>query len=106
MFSIHNRTVNEMPRTSNSAEGWQNKIHRLLSTHPGIHSFISKIQKEQHETESTIESLISNQVFKRKKYNQTRNNNLLQICKRILNDSNSNLDEFMGAIANNLNLKY
>lgn len=102
MWSVHNRTINEMPRTSNSAEGWHNKIHLLLSTHPGIHSFISKIQKEQHETEATIESLISNQVFKRKKYNEIRNNNLLEICKRIVNDSNYNLDEFMRAIANNL----
>jgi hypothetical protein len=70
-----------MPRTSNSAKGWHNKIHRLLSTHPVIHSFISKIQKEQHEIEATIESLISNKVFKRRKYNETRNNDLLQIFK-------------------------
>jgi hypothetical protein len=57
-----------MAKTSNSAEGWHNKIHRLLSTHPGIHSFISKIQKEQHETKATIESLISNKVFEKREY--------------------------------------
>jgi len=43
----------------------------------GVLVFISKIQKEQHETEPTIESLISNRVFKRIL------ENLLQICKRI-----------------------
>jgi hypothetical protein len=102
MWSVYNRTVNEMPRTSNLAEGWRNKIHRLLSTHPGIHSIISKIQKEPYETEATIELLISNKVFKKIKYNETRNNILLQICKRIVDDSNYNLDEFMKAIANNL----
>jgi len=77
LWSVHSRTANEILRTSNSAEGWHNKIHRLLSTHSGIHPFISKIQKEHHETEIAIEPLISNQVFKRKKYNQPQNNNLL-----------------------------
>ena len=67
-----------------------------------IISYIVEYDILQHETEATIESLISNQVFKRKKYNQTRNNNLLQICKRIVNDPNYNLNEFMRAIANNL----
>ena len=37
-----------------------------------------------------------------KKYNEIRNNNVLQICKRLVDDSNSNLDEFMRAIATNL----
>jgi hypothetical protein len=46
--------------------------------------------------------LISNKVFKKRKYNKTRNNNLLQICKRIVDDSNYNLDEFTRVIANNL----
>jgi hypothetical protein len=77
MWSVHSRTVNEISRTSNSAEGLHNKIHVLLSTHPSIYSFISKIQKEQYETEATIESLISIKVFKKIKYNETQNHNLL-----------------------------
>jgi hypothetical protein len=35
------------------------KIFLIIYYHPGIHLFISKIQKEQHETEATFESLIS-----------------------------------------------
>jgi len=95
MWLVQGRTLNEMPRTSNSAEGWHNKIPRLL--HPGIHSFISKIQKEQHYTKVTIESLISNNVFK---YSSIHD--LLQICKRIFDDSNYNLDAFLRAFINNL----
>lgn len=47
-----------MPITFIAAGSWYNKIHRLLSTRPGIHSFISKIQKEQHATDATVEPLI------------------------------------------------
>lgn len=35
MWSISSRTLTGTPRTSNSADGWNNKIHRLLTTHPG-----------------------------------------------------------------------
>lgn len=37
MWSVHSQTIKEMPRTSNAADGWHNKIHRLLSTYSGIH---------------------------------------------------------------------
>jgi len=69
-----------MPRTSDSAGGWHNKVHRLLSTHPGIHSFIFKIQKEQHKTEASIESSISNKVFTRK---STIKHGLITYCKYV-----------------------
>ncbi|XP_025414333.1 uncharacterized protein LOC112686330 [Sipha flava] len=59
IWSVYNRVRLEHSRTTNTAESWQRKLNRLTSPHPGLHKFITIVQKIQAETESRIKMLIS-----------------------------------------------
>lgn len=60
MWSVHARTVESLPRTNNSVEGWHNAFQQRVNTsHPNLCKLVSKIRKEQSECEITIEHAIA-----------------------------------------------
>lgn len=53
MWSVYSRTLNDLPGTSNFAEGWRKEFRRLVSTHPGIYEFINDIKKKKKREKET-----------------------------------------------------
>ncbi|KAF7699640.1 hypothetical protein CDIK_1097, partial [Cucumispora dikerogammari] len=48
LWSVYNRTINSIPRTTNSVEAWHKSLNsRINHAHPNIAMFINVIQKEE-----------------------------------------------------------
>ena len=45
LWNMHNRDLNELPRTNNNLEGWRTRFSTMLSqTHPSIWEFIDTLK--------------------------------------------------------------
>ena len=56
--SVHERTVNDLPRTNKALDGWHNVFKkRMVITHPTESKLINKIRSEQASTEMVIEQI-------------------------------------------------
>ena len=46
-WNVHDRVVNELPRTNNAVEGWNRKMQSAVACHhPNIWKFISILKRE------------------------------------------------------------
>ncbi|XP_060847812.1 uncharacterized protein LOC132927316 [Rhopalosiphum padi] len=92
MWSVSERLIQDLPRTTNTAESWHRKINRIISPHPGLHKFIQQLQKVQNETEVTVQMLVCGRPTKKtKKVNIESNLRLKSIHARLI--SNKNYDK-------------
>lgn len=55
IWSVYHRTINDLPRTNNSVEGWHNAFQKIVGvSHPSRCKLVSKIRKQQSQVELTI----------------------------------------------------
>ena len=67
LWSVHERTLNDLPRTNNALEGWHNGFKkRMVITHPTENKLINKIRSEQASTEMAIEQIFQGNDVGRK----------------------------------------
>lgn len=60
MWNVHSRTVRDLPRTTNSLEGWHRAFEQRVNiTHPTLARLVGKIKKEQARWELQIEQMKS-----------------------------------------------
>ncbi|RGB22407.1 hypothetical protein C1646_776132 [Rhizophagus diaphanus] len=59
LWSVYELIENGYPRTQNVVEGWHQWWGSLIGrAHVGVYSIIDEMQKEQHQTELQVESII------------------------------------------------
>ena len=101
LWSVYERTSNDLPRTNNMLEGWHNAFKRRVTiTHPTEDKLIRKLRSEQATTEMALEQVFQGNSIgrKNKKYAQV-NDRLKKIVDRY---SSENVLEYLHAIAHNL----
>ena len=54
LWSVHNRIVNDLPRTNNSVESWHNSFQAMMKKHPKCYFFIDQLRSEQLTTEHRV----------------------------------------------------
>ena len=65
IWSVYDRVVLDMPRTTNKLEGWHRRFSSIMAKHhPNIYEFIGKLKEEQHHTEMSIMQLLSGAKLK------------------------------------------
>ena len=101
MWNTTERTINGIPRTTNSLEGWHRAFEqRMTITHPTLCRLVSKLRKEQSDWELTIEQVKSGvELRKPKKKYQSLNSRLKCITEKY--NEYQRID-FLRAIASNL----
>ena len=58
-WSVHQRTVQGLPRTQNAIEGWHNRLNGLISSpHPSPLKCVELIRKEEHTTTAEVRRLL------------------------------------------------
>jgi hypothetical protein len=83
-WNAYSRVLDGIPRTSNSAEGFHNRLNRSLSSkRPPMWRFLSLIMKFQHSTESSLTKISKGGLprLQRPKY-RALNYRLQEICKK------------------------
>ncbi|CAF4639567.1 unnamed protein product [Didymodactylos carnosus] len=71
MWNCFERLENDLPRTNNPVEGWNNAMNQFVgAAHPVIYKIIQDIKKEQHSTQILIEKFESGsmKLSRRAKY--------------------------------------
>ena len=101
MWNLYNRTIENIPRTTNSVEVWHNAFQiRVNLKNPTLSRIISKIKKEQRNLKISIEqSLVGN--FPRVKKNKyfEMNKRLIDLVK---NYNNIKGLDYLRSISSNL----
>lgn len=58
IWNVHDAIVQNLPRTNNSVEGYNNRVGKIFPTHPHIYKFIELLRVEhifqQHKAEETF----------------------------------------------------
>ncbi|RNA22243.1 hypothetical protein BpHYR1_020437 [Brachionus plicatilis] len=54
LWNIHDRLMDDMPRTNNCCESWHNSFTGILNNHPLIYELIDALRHEQNKIESMI----------------------------------------------------
>ena len=66
-WNVRERTMEDMPRTSNNVEGWHNGFTGMIKKHPHLLALIDAIKTEQTNMEHNHVRLSTGLVHKRKK---------------------------------------
>lgn len=60
LWSVHDNTENNFPRTTNQAETWHRRWFAILgAAHVGTHFLINEMVKEEHKVNGDIERMIA-----------------------------------------------
>lgn len=104
LWNMWSLTLNKIPRTNNSVEGWHNAINQFVGCHrPSIWTFISKIQKEQNLQELKIAKLLAHEGERQPQRYAKHDSTLFRIVSAYSDDASSfTLPEYFASIANNL----
>ena len=100
LWNVHDRVVDDLPRTNNSLEGWHRAFdQRLRITHPTICRLVIQLRKEQASSELLIEQIAAGIPLAHPKMMKHVNLRLKRIVRDIALYDNI---VFLGAIAHNL----
>ncbi|XP_068238339.1 uncharacterized protein [Palaemon carinicauda] len=101
LWSVYERTSNDLPRTNNMLEGWHSAFKRRVTIiHPTEDKLIRKLRSEQASTEMALEQVFQGKSIGRrnKKYAQVND----RLKKIVDSYSRENVLEYLQAIAHNL----
>src|SRR6218665_2067729 len=101
IWSVHNRVVNDLPRTNNNVEGWNRKMQSAVAAHhPNLWRFLTVLRREHSLVNTVIAQRLGGHPSQpaRKKYHDC--------TERIINIVNEfpNRDpcEYLRSIAHNI----
>lgn len=104
LWNNYHASLDDLPKTNNSIEGWHRSFSSLVSSHhPNIWKFIDSLKKQQAFTETKIEQVVSgiSNLNKRKTYKDTAHR-----IKCIVQEyGERNIIEYLRGIAHNFYLQ-
>ena len=101
MWSMHDRVVDDLPRTNNSLEGWHNHLQsNITAFHPNIWKFLDVLKSEQALTAVTINQMLAGFPAppQKKRYQDCS----VRIANVVEDFGNRNVIDFLKGIAHNL----
>jgi hypothetical protein len=104
LWNCYNGTLDGLPKTNNSCEGWHTSFTSLLSSsHPSIWNFIDAIRKEQSMNEIRIEQYISGHPVPvgKKKYRDTAS----RIQTIVSQYADTDVFDYLRGVAHNFQLQ-
>ena len=101
LWSVNPRVELGIPRTQNAVESWHRRLNILVGgAHIGIFKLIKELQKEQHQVEAQIESIVRGEPAKKQKAaEKCREERIMSIFREKSSYDTSN---FFRGIAHNL----
>jgi hypothetical protein len=104
LWNQYDATLEGLPKTNNSIEGWHRAFSSLLNVHhPNIWKFIEALRKEQGLNETKIEQYVAGRqpTISRKSYRDTAQN-----IEAVVKDyANRSIDNYLRGIAHNFKLQ-
>lgn len=101
LWSVHSRVADDMPRTNNALEGWHNAFNRrMVIKHASLEKLVSKLKKEQANTEMLLAQLTNGREIGRKNLKYVRINERLK--NLVTNFHPDQGIQFLRAVAHNL----
>ena len=103
MWSIHQRTIDELPRTNNSVEAWHRAFQGTVGyVHPTVYKLIEAIRLEQSHTENLLVRIHNGQHRPTKNAKYQRKEAAL---KTLATDfANRNLQDYLRAVSHHCEL--
>jgi hypothetical protein len=94
-ISIHDRVKQQLPRTTNSVEGWHFRMNDFLSgSHPSLYKCIEMLKKEELHWDIQCQSLDIGHVPRRRKKYQLLNERIANVMD-CYNTTTANRFEFL-----------
>ena len=60
LWNMHNRVLNELPRTNNNLEGWHTRFSTMFrQTHPSIWEFIDKLNLDASHNRMSMAQMLA-----------------------------------------------
>lgn len=98
-WSVHDRFIENVPRTNNGTEGWHFRFNALLpKSKPPMHISIIMLQREERHTMSECEKIRNGQAIGKKKKSRQIDTRLRQIMQSREQQSFQNDLKFLEAI--------
>ena len=80
-WNLHNRIVNNLPRTNNCVESWHSQISADAKSHLTLNKIISLFKNEQGNVEALLVHAAMDHVHKRKKSSTKKDELIANIIK-------------------------
>ena len=106
VWSAHEATLNDSPRTNNVCEGWNNKFLNLVGHyHPSVWKLIQWFQKENATVRTVIQQdAVGNPPKRRVKKGLERLQHRLRTLCEQYNSGNKTLPEFLEGVGHNIRI--
>ena len=106
VWSVHEATLNDSPRTNNVCEGWNNKFLNLVGHyHPSVWKLIQWFQKENATVRTVIQQdAVGNPPKRRVKKGLERLQHRLRTLCEQYNSGNKTLPEFLEGVGHNIRI--
>ena len=103
MWSQFERVKNDLPRTTNSLEGWHNALKGVVNkAHPSISALVVKLRLEESTVSNKVERIAAGHPAQRKKKKYQA---VDERIKRVVDAyNNDNILPFLRNIAHNIAL--
>jgi len=102
LWSQYHRVLNDLPRTTNSLEGWHNALKGVLLNvaHPSMPAFVTKIRLEESSAAHRIERIVAGHPpqHKRKKYQDVDD----RIKSIVTSYTPTNIIQYLRSISHNI----
>lgn len=104
IWNVHDRVLNDLPRTNNSVEGWHRAFQQTLDCHhPSVYKLVDQFLKEQNRVEIQLER--ANAGIRQPEASKSKYIQLNRRLKALVeNYHNEHINDFLRGITHNLTL--